>query len=198
MKVYVGGVNGVGKSTLLRAAAERLGCDYIHATTYLLDHLGFGSDYEKLRALPPHIVDEQYALCIEKLFNRHAQKFFLLDAHYLVLVRGTIYPQTASWINRFDALALITAPLEDLWKRITGDTSMRDRALFHAHASEQEKKELLKLYLKQTEEEFLRLAAFYSMPHFKMVNAKDSLQSAINNFVSHINQLPKKAEMLSK
>ena len=33
MRIYVGGVNAVGKSTLLKKVSERLGYEYVHVTS---------------------------------------------------------------------------------------------------------------------------------------------------------------------
>jgi adenylate kinase len=184
MKIYVGGVNAVGKSTLLKETAGKLGYQYIHATTGLLDSLGFEKDYEKLRALTQEERDMKYREYIETLLGNKDQNF-LLDAHYLGLVRGKVDRVTDSWLKDFDMFVLVSAPLDDIWGRIKKD-SMRDRALFPAGASEVEMKNMLSQYQKQMSEEFERLAKSYGKPHVEIANEENKLEASIRQLTSFI------------
>lgn len=185
MKIYVGGINAVGKSTLLKEAAERLGYRYIHATTGLLDSLGFGKDYEKLRALTQRERDIKLGEYIRDLLHDRGSRF-LLDGHYLGLVRGEVNRLTDSWLKDFDMLVLVSAPLGDIWRRIESDSKTRDRALFPADISEEEKKEMLLRYQKQTAEEFGRLAKLYEKPHVEILNEENRLKESVQRLVSFI------------
>ena len=191
MKIYIGGLNAVGKSTLLKKAADQLGFTYVHATSGLLNHLGFGKDYEKLRALSQHERDIALAQYIESLFTENNRgKSILVDGHYLSLVRGKIDQVTGPWIGKFDALALISAPIEDIWRRIEADASMRDRALFPPDTNTSEQKEILANYDVQMHKEFDQLANTYSKPRIEITNHEGKLEDAIEKFVIHIRITP--------
>jgi adenylate kinase family enzyme len=182
MKIYVGGVNAVGKSTLLKKVCEGADYEYIHATTGLLQHLGFGNDYERLRALTQEERDVKYGEYIQSLLKDEKHHDFLLDAHYLGLVRGKIDQVTRSWLRDFDTFVLISSPIDDIWERIIKDSKVRDRALFPSEMSESDRKKMLAVYQKQTVEEFRRLSDLYKKPNFEIVNRKGLLEQALAEF----------------
>lgn len=186
MRIYVGGVNAVGKSSLLKETAKKIGYEYIHATSGLLNHLGFEKDYEKLRALKQEERDIKYREYIEDLLS-NKDRNFLLDAHYLGLVRGKVDQVTSSWLQNFDTFILISAPLNDVWNRILLDSKIRDRALFPAGSSEQEMRAILAKYQKQTSKEFKRLGKFYKKPHVEILNKENKLKEGIDQLISFIN-----------
>lgn len=185
MKIYVGGVNAVGKSTLLKRVAEQIGYQYIHATTGLLESLGFEKDYEKLRALKQEERDVKYREYIESLLNNKNQNF-LLDAHYLGLVRGKVDRVTGSWLKYFDLFVLVSAPVDDVWRRIENDSKLRDRALFPVGISEVQMKDMLSNYQQQTFEEFKRLAKLYNKPCMEIVNEENMLEVSVRRLISFI------------
>jgi adenylate kinase len=185
MKIYAGGVNAVGKSTLLKEAAKKLDYEYVHGTTGLLNFLGFDKDYEKLRALKQEERDIKYRKYIENLLESGGQNF-LLDAHYLGLVRGKVDRVTDSWLKDFDAFVLISASLEDVWKRIESDSKTRDRALFPADMPEAEMKHLLSEYQKQTSDEFKRLAELYKKPFVEILNEENKLGAGVQQLISFV------------
>lgn len=186
MKIFVGGINAVGKSTLLKTTAEHIGYRYIHATTGLLNSFGFGKDYEKLRALTQEERDIKYKEYIENLLSKQDQNF-LLDAHYLNLVRGKVDRVTGPWLKNFDMFILISAPLSDIWKRIENDSKSRDRALFPLGISEIEMTDMLSKYQEQTSMEFKRLAELYKKPFLDILNEENKLQASIQQLMSFIN-----------
>jgi ABC-type molybdenum transport system ATPase subunit/photorepair protein PhrA len=51
MHYYVVGVNGSGKTSLLKAISKRTKIDAIHGTTELMNYLGIPDDYDALRKL---------------------------------------------------------------------------------------------------------------------------------------------------
>lgn len=185
MKIYVGGINAVGKSSIAKEAADRLGYRYVHATTGLLEHLGFGKDYEKLRALTQQERDAAYREFIESLF-KNEEDSFLLDGHYLGLVRGEIDCITDDWIKNFDMFVLIHAPIEDVWKRLVADSATRDRALFADGLFSEENKIFLKDYQDQTEKEFEKLMGLYEKNGVKILNEEGKKDGAVDVLVGFV------------
>ena len=109
---------------------------------------------------------------------KRGTKDFLLDAHYLGLVRGKVDRVTDSWLKDFDMLVLISAPLDEVWGRIQSDAKGRDRALFPAGISEEKMKKTLSKYQEQTSEEFKRLADLYNKPRVEIINKENKMEES--------------------
>jgi len=182
MKIYLGGVNAVGKTTVAKETAKKLGISYIHATKGLMDYLGISNDYEKLRALTQEERDTALGVYVESLLS--IGDSFLLDGHYLGLVRGEVNRITGSWITGFDRLILVSASTDDVWNRINNDE--RDRSLFPKNLSETEIKDMLKIYQYDTGNEFRRLGEIYDKKGFEVLNSENNLDEAVKNLVEYI------------
>lgn len=186
MKIYVGGANAVGKSTILKATANTLGIPYYHGTTLFLKHLGFDGNYEKLRALTQEQRNDKLDEFLDIFIREQEGKSFLFDSHYLNIVRGETNKVSRPWLKDFDILVLVTAPAEDVWQRITTDSSVRDRALFPKDISEKEAKEMLQKYLQDTKEEFTRLTKLYNKPSVEIINIQNRIDEAVDRLVDFI------------
>jgi broad-specificity NMP kinase len=147
MKILFGGVNGSGKSTLLELVSKALGYPVIYVSGEFMHHMGYGTDYERLRAIPNSVRDEKLSQFMKELL--HVEGNALFDSHYLNLVRGNISDVTGDWIKDVDALVLVSAPIEIVWQRITLDSGWRDRALFPKDTEEKRAKEMLVDYQKK-------------------------------------------------
>jgi adenylate kinase len=187
MKVFVGGINGVGKTSVVKAAARELGYEYIHGTSLLMNYLGFDSDYEQLRALKQEERDIALGKCMEELLA--SKDKVIADSHYMGLVRGKVDQVTDAWISGFDAFVLISAPFEDVWSRIEADSKHRDRALFPQGNSTEENKRMLYNYMTRTRDEFLALSLKYHKPHIEISNRKDEQKLALGDLVRFVQGL---------
>lgn len=162
MRIFLGGVNGSGKTTLLNKIKEaRPEIEVIKGSQLLMDFLGISGDYEALRALPHDYGMER----LEELMNSlTAEKTsFILDSHYLNLVRGQIKSVTGPFIKNFNALFLLRARPEIIMERISADGHLRDRALFPDNINDEEKICMLSSYMKQYEEELRKVSHEYSL-----------------------------------
>ncbi len=187
MKVYVGGINGVGKTTLLKEAAKRLGFEYISTSRLMMEKIGRPSDYEYLRAIPG---DEQMEIR-EEMFNGLASvkdRDLIVDSHYLNLIRGKVNVITRDAIKKFDALVLISSPIEQVWTRIYKDEINRDRALFPEGLSEEESFQMLVKYQEETKQEFQRLSKLHQKKSIEIVNLDGELESSITQLVDFLKQ----------
>jgi hypothetical protein len=140
------------------------------------------NDYEKLRALTKEERDAALGVYVESLLS--IGDSFLLDGHYLGLVRGEVNRITGSWIIGFDRLILVSASTDDVWNRINNDE--RDRSLFPKNLSETEIKEMLKMYQYDTGNEFRRLGELYDKKGFEVLNSENNLDEAVKNLVEYI------------
>ena len=159
MKIYVGGVNGVGKTTVLEALFKETGFPVKHATQEFLKFLGIPGDYNELRKLD----DEYRKLQLNQFMSEIAasRKSFILDSHYLIMVDGVIKSVIDEWIKQYDLLIYLTAPAEVILERLNSDN--RDRALFSSNDRLQQIHEL-QLFLDKTKNEVNSTANKYKIP----------------------------------
>ncbi len=187
MKVYVGGINGSGKTTILKEVAKQLGFEYISTSKLMMEMLGHPGDYEYLRSIPG---DEQMEIR-EKMFNDLAldeDRNLIVDSHYLNLIRGKTNIITRDAIKKFDILVLISAPIDQIWKRVCADETTRDRALFPESFSGEESFEVLTQYQEDTRQEFIRLAKLHQKKNIEIINVDGKLEKAVKELVDFIKQ----------
>lgn len=185
MRICIGGVNASGKSTILKKVADLSGYQILHGAGLLMEHLNCPGDYEKLRSFSAEEKDEAYTKVVERLCKEKDN--FLLDSHYLTLIRGEITNMTTDRLRNFDVLVLISTPLEILWERIHNDP--RDRALFPVTASLEESKEILEKYQQQTLKEFNRAVKEYNVPGIHIQNDTENPEKAalqLHNFIESL------------
>lgn len=183
MKIFVGGINGAGKTTICDLAAKELGIKHIKGSSLIMDYLGFPGDYEKLRAQSPEQQKVAWDMCAETILTN--KDSFLLDRHYLSLNKGKINLRVGDWINKFDALILITAPIDDILGRIEKDLEKRDRALFSKNEEENEIKNLEE-HQKSTREEFYRIVESSQKPAIEIINADGKGKEAVSGLVEFL------------
>jgi adenylate kinase len=187
MKVYVGGINGSGKTTILKEVAKRLDFEYISTSKLMMEIIGRPSDYDHLRSIPS---DQQMEIR-EKMFDDLAfdsNRNLIVDSHYLNLIKGKTNIITRDAIKKFDVFVLISAPIEQVWDRVRKDEEIRDRALFPENLSEEDSFKMFKTYQQDTEREFLRLARLHQKNNIEIVNINGKLESSVAKLVDFIKQ----------
>jgi adenylate kinase len=187
MKIFIGGLNAVGKSTILKIVAEKLGFKYIHITSGLMDSLDIVGDYQKLNALTQAERDVALNGYVKKLLTEDGD--LLLDGHYFTLVKGNVTQITGPWIKDIDRLILVSASTEDIWNRIQKDE--RDRTLFPDELSEDEMKDMLNKYQEETRKEFKRLGELYQKDGIEVLNSENNLEETVQNLVEYIEKYRK-------
>jgi predicted ATPase len=76
MHYYVVGINGSGKTSLLKAIAAQTGMEAIQGTTALMEYLGIPGDYNALRAMDQAEVLKKWAQTAESLLDTHPEPFY--------------------------------------------------------------------------------------------------------------------------
>lgn len=181
MNYYVTGINGSGKTTVLKAIAGKTNFKIIAASQELIKFLGIET-YEQLRAIPQDQVLERYAMMVSGLLERHKNENLLFDTHLLNLTNGRIIDRTGPWIGRFDGLILIDANAEQVWRRVEADDA-RERALFPENFDNGQKFKLLKEYSAATRERFVQVADKYRLPNKIITNRQNEVATAVEDFV---------------
>jgi len=92
MKVYIGGINGSGKTTIAKKLAELLGFKYISTSQLIMQKIGRPYDYEYLRSMP----NEEQMEIREKIFDDlvSENRNIIVDSHYLKF-------KSYSWKNQY-------------------------------------------------------------------------------------------------
>lgn len=184
MHYFLGGINGVGKSSLL-AEINKIKPEYliINHSKEFMKWLGIGDDYDRLRKKDPNSLSKLDSEFVNSLISKNSQKTLILNSHYTLLIKGKIFKPSCPWMAKFDVLILITAPAKEILKRINKDLSQRDRALFSPEISNEERLKLIRKYAELEKTEFVNLATKLKKPHLIIVNQEDKIQEAVNNFL---------------
>jgi adenylate kinase len=181
MHCYVVGVNGSGKTTLLKAVAARTNIKVIHGTSELMEYLGISGNYTALRGMDQDIVLEKWGQTALQLLRQHGEKPFLLDTHLLNLTNGKTIRRDGDWIKQYDALVLITAKPTTILARIQHDAN-KNRVLFPANLSQQQKLSMLTEYQATTELVFREVCTKYQLCHI-IIHNDDSPDKAAIKFI---------------
>lgn len=182
MHYYVVGVNGSGKTSLLKVISEETGIAIVHGTTELMNYLGIPGNYNALRALNQAQVLMKWGETAVNLLDQFGDTPFLVDTHILNLTKGAIIRRDGDWIRKYDAIVLIKAQPAIILKRVKNDAS-KDRALFPDGANDDEKLSLLDIYQQETEKLFNELAALYNLPSL-IINNDASIEAGADAFVN--------------
>lgn len=176
MHYYVVGVNGSGKTSVLRAIHERTNIAIIQGTHALMKRLGIAGDYAALRALDQTEVLHEWAKTAEELVHEYSRAPFLLDTHILNLTNGKVIRRDGPWIATYDAIILVKADPGIILTRITADP--KERALFSPRISDEQKLAIITDYQNQTEHLFNELAKRFNLPSCVLDNNGDIAQAA--------------------
>jgi adenylate kinase len=183
MNYFIGGINGTGKTTLI-SEIVKLRPSYISVqhTKTLMKWLGIDSNYDKLRSMDQDYINSKLdPEFVKYLLQNNISKTILLDSHFTNLIKGQFFKATEGWIANFDALILVTAPINEIHNRITID--QRDRELFPPNSNLASQLKYLEKYSEVEKMEFLRLTKKYKKPHLIIQNRKNKLQKAIELFL---------------
>lgn len=130
-KFFLGGINGVGKTTLASLVQElRPLWRVIHGSKEYMKFLNLPDGaYDQLRSLPESSHRASLRQLVNNLLTAHADApVMILDAHYVVFDQSE-HPilKIGEWIKEFDGLILVEAKAEDIDKRVYRDTLVGTR-----------------------------------------------------------------------
>lgn len=188
MNIFLGGVNGSGKTTILQGIHElRPEWNIVKGSQRLMEQLGIPGDYDTLRATDPLVLKRAIEIMMKTLLKEGSIfPHQIVDSHFLNLNYGVVYQVADTWIAGFDALVLLSVPAEKIFERMKKDTH-RDRALFSKTTAPEEEHAILEAYIQETEKEFLHLAQTYTLPHRKIENTeKDQAIAELIQFIESL------------
>lgn len=183
MVIYVGGVSGVGKSTLLNHL-DKSNSKFTHlrGSTLLMQKLNLKkNDYSSLRTLPDNVKNKAFGEIVTNLCNSHtiSKSAILIDAHYLNFTGRKIHQVVGNWISNVHALILVEADSRHIASRITDDYSRKDRVILNQVEKTQKQNKLIQKYIKKERDEFNRLSNRYNLPAKIIKNPQGNIKKPL-------------------
>lgn len=183
---FIGGVNGVGKSTFLTEVCTRHpGFRIVKGSSAFMEWLKLESgDYDSLRALADDYKRAEFDRMMNDLLSQPPTdgKIMLIDAHYFHYKRGEMVDTTGDWMSMLDALFVVTGETEEVFKRVLEDTKGRD--LFAQGASLDEQRALLERYLGGTIKKAREMSEKHGIPLFIINNVQGGMDETVSSFLS--------------
>ncbi|MFA5742644.1 MAG: hypothetical protein WCX77_02670 [Candidatus Paceibacterota bacterium] len=190
---FVGGINGVGKSTLVNEFLKNeKGFLAIKGSQYFMEWLGLRSgDYESLQNMPHEKKNEELGKMVEYLiYDLPADnKPILMDIHYLRIVNGEISRVLNDWVSLSSGMFFIAGNSKIILERQKKDllAAGRDRKMFPSNVLEKDKESLIEKYQKETLQEVKRVSDKFGIPYFVINNIQ--LEKASNELKIILNKL---------
>lgn len=182
---FVGGVNGVGKTTVLKEITEKHSqFQIIKGSSVFMTWLGIEQgDYESLRALPDDYKRREFDKMMEDLLSEQPMdgKTLLIDAHYFHYKRGEMLDTTGEWISMIDALFVVTGDTDAVLSRVLEDKKERD--LFPINSEKETQRLMLAEYLEGTLNLARQLSDRHNVPLYVLDNKQGDMASTINSFL---------------
>lgn len=181
------GVNGVGKTTLLKGVCENQP-EVFHlfpGSTRFMERLGLQpGDYESLRKLPEDFkVKEFDDLMVETLRQKKpgARSVLLVDAHLYNYKQGQMVASSTDWLGGLDSIFLVSTDASSLLARMGKDAKSRD--ILPSGLGQRKQVEMLTYFLDATERKAREIAGQYGIPFYVIQNQENGMETAIQDFL---------------
>ena len=186
MNIFVGGVNGIGKSTILRRVAQiDKRFEVVHYSGAVMQQLGLNpSDYEAFHKVDMIRCNQATAEVMSGLISRQTAKIRFIDGHYLAIREGEIFRLAGDWVAGLDGLVLVAAELAVAWERLQIDGRWQSRRIFTPDATPSEAQTELARNLEQTSQEFERWSEQYQKDHFVLTHNDDDAERATRQLIN--------------
>ena len=127
--IFLGGINGVGKSSVAQELCRRINIQALHGTTELMNSLGIVlGDYATLQNLPEVIKEQAFENVFRSLVGGRKKDITLVTGHYAKILQGEILPSYGGWYGYCDLLVALVSSPHEILHRITDDESSGKRA----------------------------------------------------------------------
>jgi len=181
------GVNGVGKSTLLRGICKKEPEKFLlfPGSLRLMEKLGLRvGDYDSLRKLPEDFKIKAWNdLMLDILEQRRESTgvVLLIDAHLYHYKQGEMVEDPTEWMKGLDGIFLVSTDVNSLNLRISKDEKSRD--LLPEGLKEDERIKMLAYFLDATQKRASEIARQYGIPFYSIQNLEDGLEVAVQDFL---------------
>lgn len=192
--IFVGGINGSGKSTILDfVEKKRRDIQVIPGSTVFMKWLGIRNrDYEKLQSLPDVLALRELKkmmefLVLKKGFARGI-KVVLIDAHFVNIREGKAQKWVADWLGLMHGLILVKASAREILYRIERDT-VRERGIFPKSSTRGQKIKLIAFFTKESEHVFKQYAKRHKVPKIIVRNERGRTAVATKAVLSFLKRI---------
>lgn len=131
--LFIGGVNGVGKSFIIENICKRLShAKRVGDASSFIEYLKLNKgDYKALRILNSRYKNIKYGEFVKEIMvkNRDSDNILLFDGHYLNFNENQVIDVTGPWMTLIDKLVLIESKADILYSRIVRDLTIKDREI---------------------------------------------------------------------
>lgn len=197
-KVYfVGGINAVGKTTLMNEIEATLSdFEVVRGSKLFMEWLGLRpGDYDSLRKLTDDYKDVELDKMMRWLVEQKPKngKHIIIDAHYLNIKPDSVVDATGDWISLMDALFVVTAPNDEILKRIEEDEKQtgRSRPIFPESSTIKERLDKIGYFQDKTLLLAKSLSEKFNIPVVEIHNRNGKLANAIDEFITNHQLLTK-------
>ncbi len=185
MTYFIGGINGVGKSTFLKEVVLKSPeFKILKASSAFMEYLNIEQgDYDSLRDLPDDYKKQEFDKMMEGVLVESStdEKILLVDAHYFHYRRGEMFDTIGEWLSMMDAMFVVTADTIDIFNRVSNDEKERD--LFPINFNEQQQKQMINIYLERTISFAKQLSEKCNVPLVVLENKQNKIKSTVNMFL---------------
>jgi len=184
VKVFVGGVSGVGKSTFVGALAlASRGFRAVRTSDLMFEafNLQYG-DYQALRTVASDTKDAAMVSIVNSVLDAAERQGvnIVVDAHYLNFTGDASRRVVGPWIRRFDVLIVLEAQPVEILRRIRADPSRVDR---YPRGGDGEELKNIAEALTLTRTEAFALSERYDLPLLVIQNSREP-EDAVNDFLT--------------
>ncbi|HJP96537.1 MAG TPA: ATP-binding protein [Candidatus Saccharimonadales bacterium] len=188
MKIFLGGINGVGKTTVLRQLGLRLPhIKIILGSKSYMHFLGLvPNDYEGLRSLP----EKEHQVKLRKFIKKHIrgaskQQTFIFDGHFVVFDQGSApITKVADWIKDFDLMILLEASPSDIYNRVFYDQKNNIRQRSYMIDDKELAIDVIQKRLNYTRNVANRSSEWFNVP--LLVVSNDEIDLTVQTIIDYI------------
>ena len=176
----MGGVNGVGKTTLTHEVCDKLNCRMVDGSALLMKELKIPGDYIKLRLLG----EFEKSTALESIFKSLKRKSgtVLFTGHFVKILAGEISSSKGPWYQYCSALISIEGSPRAMAARIYEDevTGFRTgRNLFSTQTTLREQARFLRQAQNVSRTVMVELSQQFSIPYYSIFNEEKHKEIAI-------------------
>lgn len=183
MIFFIGGINGVGKTSLIEALIKsRPSWRTVSVSAELMKRLDL-PNHDALCQLPREQNIKEIGAIIQNALQ--VNRVVLFDIHFLNLIEGKVYTMTGPWLKYFTGLVLLYAPPEQIIGRLASDTKRGDRKLFKPNNKDDVLRSITD-YQEATRQEFSKLAEEYHLPATIITHSNGSTARASQDLITFI------------